>query len=249
VGRPTCELEPRRFDVERRRGEQRTEFVMSHWAEIYLILFIVGFALLAISFLVGTLHLHLPHVHLGGADLHGDLGHPDAGHGHPDGNGSRISVLNFGTAAGFSSWFGAAGYVLTRYSSFPWWLTLGMSATAGVTVATLIFGFVTKVLLRHDRALAREDYEMQGVVGTITVPIRAGGTGEIVFSQGGVRRCAGARSADGSPMTKGTEVVVMRSERGLVYVRKWSDLAARIDRIAGRNTLSQLEGGEYGSSE
>ena len=47
-----------------------------NWELFYLICFFVGFAFTAISFLMGTLHLHLPHghFHLGGhgAGHHGD---------------------------------------------------------------------------------------------------------------------------------------------------------------------------------
>jgi hypothetical protein len=35
---------------------------------------------------------------------------------------------------------------------------------------------------------------MIGVLGKVASPIRANGTGEIIFSQEGVRRCCGARS-------------------------------------------------------
>ena len=57
------------------------------------------------------------------------------------------------------------------------------------------------------------------------VPIRAGdGTGEIVFTHAGTRRVAGARSENGRAITKGTEVVVTRYEKGIAYVVTWSDL-------------------------
>jgi len=51
-----------------------------------------------------------------------------------------------------------------------------------------------------------------------------GGLGEILFSQTGARRCSAARSEDGRSIERGTEVVVIRYERGVAYVRRWEDL-------------------------
>ncbi len=88
-----------------------------------------------------------------------------------------------------------------------------------------MFGFLTKVLLRHERFLDSADFEMTGVLGSVTVPIRAGGTGEIVYSQQGTRRSAGARSEDAAAIPRGSEVVVTRYEKGIAYVRLWEELA------------------------
>ena len=53
---------------------------------------------------------------------------------------------------------------------------------------------MAKVLLKYDRDLDAADYERVGVLGRISSPIRAGGTGEIIFSQEGTRNTCGARS-------------------------------------------------------
>jgi hypothetical protein len=69
------------------------------------------------------------------------------------------------------------------------------------------------------------DYEMVGVLGRLCVSIREGGTGEILYSQAGTRRVCGARSEDGKAMAKGTEVMVTRYEKGIAYVRLWSEMS------------------------
>jgi hypothetical protein len=66
----------------------------------------------------------------------------------------------------------------------------------------------------------------------LSIPIREGGTGEIVFSQEGVRRVSGARSDDGRPIAKGSEVVVQRYEKGIAYVRRWEDMAGTAEDLA-----------------
>jgi hypothetical protein len=55
--------------------------------------------------------------------------------------------------------------------------------------------------------------------------IRGGdGIGEIIFSQTGARRASAARSDDGHAIERGVEVVVIRYERGVAYVRRWEDV-------------------------
>jgi hypothetical protein len=63
-----------------------------------------------------------------------------------------------------------------------------------------------------------EEYALPGTPARVVSGIGPGGTGEIMYTKGGTRAVAGARSEDGSPLPKGTEVRVVRYERGLAYV-------------------------------
>jgi hypothetical protein len=86
-----------------------------------------------------------------------------------------------------------------------------------------VFWFLAKVLMAHESELDPADYRVEGVLGRLTLPIRAGGTGELVYSQAGTRRAAGARSEDGQAIPKGAEVIVTRYEKGIAYVRRWEE--------------------------
>jgi hypothetical protein len=66
---------------------------------------------------------------------------------------------------------------------------------------------------------------MVGVLGRISMPIREAGTGELIYSQEGIRRTCGVRADDGSSMPKGTEVIVTRYEKGIAYVRLWTEMS------------------------
>jgi hypothetical protein len=55
--------------------------------------------------------------------------------------------------------------------------------------------------------------------------IRSDGIGEIQFSQNGVRRFAVARSEAGVAIPRDVEVVVMRYEQGVAWVRPWDEVA------------------------
>jgi membrane protein implicated in regulation of membrane protease activity len=212
------------------------------WANFYLVCFLVGFLLSLLSLLLGSLHInfHLPHAgghgfhfHLGdgaahvaahaaGHAVHG-VGHAVHGPGQPAPE-AALSPLNFGTIAAFLAWFGGSGYLLARYSGF--WSLVGLTIAVlfGTVGAALVFAFLAKLAEREEN-LDPGDYDMVGVLGRISSGIRAGGTGEIIYSQEGTRRTSGARSDDGREMPKGTEVVVTRYEKGLAYVRRWEDLA------------------------
>jgi membrane protein implicated in regulation of membrane protease activity len=97
---------------------------------------------------------------------------------------------------------------------------------SGIGAAAVVFWFVAKVLIEREAPLDPADYEMVGVLGKLSIPIRAGGTGEVIYSQEGTRRVAGARSEDGAAIPKGTEVVVTRYEKGIAYVRLWDEFVA-----------------------
>jgi membrane protein implicated in regulation of membrane protease activity len=205
------------------------------YADFYLTCFIVGLALSVLSFVMGGLRWHIPH--LPHAVGHGHLGGPvHAGHVLHTGRaaaGPQISPFNFMTLTAFLTWFGGMGFLLSRYSSL-WFLAGVLFATAvGVVGAAIIFVFMTKVLLSKDEAMDPADYEMVGVLGRICSPIREGGTGEILYSQAGTRRVCGARSDGGAAIAKGTEVVVTRYERGIAYVQPWEQLAGDEAAAAG----------------
>jgi hypothetical protein len=87
----------------------------------------------------------------------------------------------------------------------------------------VVFWFLAKVLLKREAALNPIDYDMVGVLGRLTISIRPGGTGEMVYSQEGTRRVTGARSEDGVAIPRGAEVMVTRYEKGIAYVRLWED--------------------------
>lgn len=202
--------------------------------DIYLICFIVGLLLSLTSFLFGTLHLHL-HAHLPhlGHGLHiPHLGHvTPVGHASPGGsggaggNGAEMPLFNFGTITAFLAWFGGVGYLLTRHTHMYAVAGVGLSLLAGAAGAAIVFLLVAKVLMKHEKNLDPADYSMIGVLGSVVSTIREGGTGEIVYSQEGTRRVTGARSDAGTAISKGTEVVVTRYEKGIAYVRPWEELS------------------------
>lgn len=208
-----------------------------NWELFYLICFAAGFLFSVLSFLSGAtrLHLHVPR-HFGGMGHgagHGHFGgHGPAGHAASHGaaarghmKGAHFSFVNPLTLAAFLTWFGGTGYLLEHLRHIWVFAGLFFSTAAGVTGASIVFWFVAKVLMANERPLDPLDYEMVGVLGHVSSSIRSEGTGEIIFSQEGVRKPCAARSETGESLAKGLEVVVTRYERGVAYVRPWDELA------------------------
>jgi len=214
------------------------------WADFYLICFAVGFCFSFFSFVFGGSRfgrLHLPHFHGNGVPhlpvAHGPVTHAPTVHagGHapatahaPAANQaarSGVSPFNPPSLAAFLAWFGGTGYLLTRFSSV--WVGLGLvlSVASGLVGGGIIFLFLSKVLISDEENMDPADYEMVGVLGRLSISIREGGTGELIYSQAGTRRVCGARSEEGAAIAKGSEVVVTRYEKGIAYVRLWEEMA------------------------
>jgi hypothetical protein len=222
------------------------------WSDFYLVCFAVGFCFSFFSFVFGGARfgrLHLPHFHAHGVAhapvTHGPVASTstvNAGAAHapavahsataaqPANGGhaahhNSVSPFNPPTLAAFLAWFGGTGYLLTRFSTV--WVGLGLmfSVLSGLVGGGVIFFFLSRVLMSDEENMDPADYEMVGVLGKLCVPIREGGTGELIYSQAGTRRVCGARSEDGSAIARGTEVVVTRYDKGIAYVRLWSEMS------------------------
>ena len=188
------------------------------WESFFLICFIVGLVLSFVSMFGGFAHLHL---HLGShvGHVHG-LHMARGSHG-----GHAFSAINGFTVTAFLCWFGGAGYLLERYTGWIVPLILLGACFSGVFGAAILWAALFKFLVPHERLLTTEETEMAGVVAKVSDQIRDGsGIGEIIFSQTGSRKCSAAKSEDGRAIERGAEVVVLRYERGVAYVKRWEDV-------------------------
>jgi membrane protein implicated in regulation of membrane protease activity len=192
------------------------------WSDFYLLCFLIGFSLSAISFLAGAVHLHLPFkMHW---PLH--IGHNAgaAAKGGAIGKGSaHLSWFNAATVLAFLAWFGGTGYLLTKHSILVGAACLGVAVAAGLLAGWIVYRFMFILVRNTDAHMNEWDYRHEGSVGTVSITIPAQGTGEVIFEQHGIRRSAGARSDNASPIERGAEVVISRYEKGIAYVKKWDE--------------------------
>lgn len=186
----------------------------------YLICFVLGLSLTILSALGAFTHLHFGHMHIGHAHVH--VHAPGAKGGMSKGG---VSPINGFTLAAFLCWFGGCGYLLTRSGDFALLTILFLALVTGLAGGAILFWFLVRVLLPHEKELTAEDTAILGVYGLVSSPIREGGTGEIQFSQNGTRHFVPARCEAGGMLARGTEVVVMRYQQGIAYVRAWDEIA------------------------
>ena len=123
------------------------------WNTIYLTCFAVGLVLSVVSFLTGTAHLHIGHFHFGHAHGAGAKAH------------HAMSIFNAFSLMAFLCWFGGTGYLLHRYGMFAASVVLGFAVLSGTAGASLLFWFLTRVIMPHERTLEPADTEMVGVLG------------------------------------------------------------------------------------
>jgi membrane protein implicated in regulation of membrane protease activity len=189
------------------------------WETIYLTCFAVGLVLSVLAFLSGFGHLHFGHIrmHFGhhhGAGVKSGLRHA-----------GQMSPLNGFTIVAFLCWFGGTGYLLHHGSVFSNALVLLFSAVSGLAGASVVFWFLSKVLMAREKTLEPADTDIVGMVGKLSGGIPKGGAGEMLYSQNGARWSAVVRAEDGDPIERGSEVIVMRRAKGVAYVRRWDEFA------------------------
>src|SRR5437773_10101398 len=96
--------------------------------------------------------------------------------------GTNISWFNASSTMPFLAWFGGTGYLLTRHSHLLAVFSLLLATVAGLAAGFVVFRFMAKLVGSTDEPMKSEDYRIEGSLGTISMPIRASGTGEIIFS-------------------------------------------------------------------
>ena len=193
------------------------------WETFYLVCFLAGLLLSAVSLLGAMGHfgthiaphsVRVPHLHVAHSTA--------AAHASAQGSGT-VPWWNSFSLMVFLCWFGAAGYLLTRHSSFVALIVLLVSVGCGLAGGAIVFLFLAKVMLPHEHELSADETAVVGAVGTVSSAIRPAGTGEIIYEQLGARRSAPARSDDGSAIEKDAEIYVVRYENGVAYVRRWEE--------------------------
>lgn len=193
---------------------------MIEMEQIFLGLFVGGFAFMLLSFLLGFAqahpHLpggaHLPHLHLPG------MPHGHGGHG--GGRGSDLSVVNPSTAATFVTWFGGVGLLLTRLEGYAPWVVVALATVAGIGGAGIVGVVLVRYLLPGQTPyMLDDDYRIEGTLARVTLPLGPDRTGEVMFVRNGATCSEVARSADGAVLARGAEVVILGHERGIAYVQ------------------------------
>jgi hypothetical protein len=160
-------------------------------------------------------HLHVHTHHVGCGDVNRAVANT--------GSGWMQHFLSLHTLAIFLAWMGGSGYLLVRHTNVGIWIVITLAVIVGIGGGAVL-AMILRFLHGREFAMNAADYDMIGVLGRISSPIRKGGTGEMVFTQDGGRRLAYVRSETDAPIERDQEVVVTSYRRGIAYVRTWAAL-------------------------
>jgi membrane protein implicated in regulation of membrane protease activity len=173
-----------------------------------------------------------------GAHTHADDGHADSSSAQAVATPSvwasientLLGALNLYGLLMFLLIFGLVGYV--AHAVLSWGvlfvilvpLLFGVACAIGVTTLLHIVFATGK-----DTELTATDARLEGRLGTVTMAIRSGGIGEIIFTRkAGGRQSVGARSASGEAIPAGSEIVILDYQDGIASVQSWDNFMAAV---------------------
>ena len=150
--------------------------------------------------------------------LFGDL-LGDAFHGLFDG----ISIDGFDflhpmTLVSAVTLFGGIGLMLTKYTSNSEIAVGIISGTGAALFAVLIFFIYVKPMKNTESSIGYSMAELVGRPGEVTIPIPAGGYGEVEVRFGSQKTYQIAAAYDDVDIPSGTHVIVVEVREGTAYV-------------------------------
>lgn len=212
---------------------------------ILLGLFLFGLVFVVLTLVLGFADFDIDGNGAGHGHDIGDLVSHELGDaGHAGGHASPVGHLNVGTVLAFVMWFGGVTYLLKNAVGVPSILSIVIGLAGGFAGASVIFRFLRYVKAKETYFSAAEE-RLGGSAARVTSSIRSGGTGEIVYELHGVRQVSAARAIDGGEIVRGSDVIVVRRDKGIAYVEPWKSLSdgeeweARFQVAAGERPSSK----------
>lgn len=124
--------------------------------------------------------------------------------------------------------FGLVGYVGHALLGWGVLLVILIPLLIGVVCAIGLTTLLHVVFATSEETvLTADDARLEGRLGTVTMAIRPGGIGEVIFTRkGGGRQSVGARSASGDLIGAGADVVILEYQGGIASVQSWDTFLA-----------------------
>ena len=170
----------------------------------YLVLLGIGIVYAVIILIGGGLgEVDVPGIELGGLD----------------GADTNIPALSPVAIASFVTSFGAFGLIALGLFNVSSAWSLAWAAGGALVVAVVAHFAFTYFLIRPQGSSEVRTTDIVGTVGEVITPIPADSVGEVAFVAQGGRVRYPAKSATGTPIARGTTVVIEKLVSGVVVVR------------------------------
>jgi membrane protein implicated in regulation of membrane protease activity len=159
------------------------------------------------------------------ADLPGDIDIPNidfsVDHAPSFDHGSvDVSPLSPITIASFVTSFGGLGLIGTQLLRFPETVSLFFAAGGAAIIAGGMFYFYSRVLVAGQGSSEIQLGQIRGKQAEVIIPVPQNGLGQIALVTRGTRTTWAARSADGSPIPRGTIVNIQAVTGSTVIVNR-----------------------------
>lgn len=130
--------------------------------------------------------------------------------------------LNVFSLLAFLFSFGLLGYLLHIATNLGAVVAVVVPAACGVAVAVGVGVAMERLLSGATGMLTEESSQLEGRLGMVSMPIHAGGVGEVIFTRPGAgRQSIGARGLDAQSIPVNTEVVIVNVRDGIASVQTW----------------------------
>jgi hypothetical protein len=138
--------------------------------------------------------------------------------------------------------FGLFGYVLHNLTNVGAVASVLIPLLIGVASGVALGNFLVRFFRTSPESLLDADSSrLEGRLGKVSMAIREGGVGEVIFTaKGGARQSIGARSADGQPIPGGAEIVILGYQDGVARVQTWDSFLLE-SRSGQQRLLGPLE--------
>ena len=126
--------------------------------------------------------------------------------------------------------FGLFGYLLYNMANIGVALSLLFALALGIGSAMGVSVLLARLFLTGEHTeLTPESSQLEGRLGKVSIAIRTGGIGEVIYAgTTGARKSVGARSFDGAAIPVDSQVVVIAYREGIADVQPWDRFMAGV---------------------
>lgn len=149
--------------------------------------------------------------------------------GIADGAFEVLDVLDPLSIVGGLTVFGGAGVVLTETAGFGVGTTAALAAAIGFTLAVAMHFVYVRPMKRSENSTGFSIREYHGKIGEVITAIPAEGYGEVIVRMGASNTFRTAASFEGTPIERGTRIVVVEIRDGDLLVTPFDELTPADD--------------------